>query len=304
VRMLVERSLRRGGRGATPADITLTISENVRGLVLIAELRRGEERLVDMAEFRSSIVPIRPRPALLKKLVWEQEAPMLDVALPEGNLLVLERARVVEYARPSGSWEMIASQDLPQANSRDPRGRMEISGDDMTIHLPGKSCRGTWRSALDLRCDAGDSAFAISDLTVRFTEGRNTLEATGWPTFFSYAKAGWLLVAETDGRTHLYDAQRQPAGIIDSWGSDFTAIDGACTGKTSVLATSAAGSETSDSVALYQIEDRKPSAVSEAAELPGPVTALWPSASGAVAIVRQLVTGRYAAYSLTLDCGR
>ena len=55
----------------------------------------------------------------------------------------------------------------------------------------------------------------------------------------------------------------------------------------------------------HYIENRRDSARRGAAlEVPGPVTALWPSSgSAAIAVVRDLETGKYAAYLITLACG-
>ena len=45
-------------------------------------------------------------------------------------------------------------------------------------------------------------------------------------------------------------------------------------------------------------------AVDEHETWTGPVTALWPAENGALAVARISPTGKHAAYSLTLDCGR
>ena len=38
-------------------------------------------------------------------------------------------------------------------------------------------------------------------------------------------------------------------------------------------------------------------------ELPGPITALWPSSEGALAVIRNPETEQYAAYAISIDCG-
>src|SRR5258708_5013272 len=50
------RGLRRGGQ--TIVEITLTISEGARGHLLVAEVKRGSERIVEMTAFEPA--PVRP----------------------------------------------------------------------------------------------------------------------------------------------------------------------------------------------------------------------------------------------------
>jgi hypothetical protein len=71
----------------------------------------------------------------------------------------------------------------------------------------------------------------------------------------------------------------------------------ACGNKT--LASSDGGMDTNDTVVLFD----GASAISEPAEFPGPITALWPATDGALAVVRNLTTKSYAAYALSVDCG-
>src|SRR5882724_2977099 len=51
-RAAFEQALRRRVRNPSPVEITLTFSENVKGYLLVAELRRGTERIVEMVAFR------------------------------------------------------------------------------------------------------------------------------------------------------------------------------------------------------------------------------------------------------------
>jgi hypothetical protein len=92
--------------------------------------------------------------------------------------------------------------------------------------------------------------------------------------------------------------------VLDGWGSDIVGIASSCEPGPLVVAASSSESNASDSAAAYEITGQNPRAVTEPVPFPGPVTALWPVAGGALAVVHQLATGRYAAYNLTLDCGR
>jgi hypothetical protein len=297
VQAMIDRALRRDVRNGTPLEIVLTISENLKGYLLVAEIRRANERAVEMVPYHPD--PARaPAPSALtmeKKLLWEQAAPILDLAVPADQMLVLDTTGVARYERRAGKWERADFVRASGTTARDPRGRLETNGDSLKVELPGETCRGTWAPALALQCEAGGI----------FSAGRNTIEMADSPPFFSHAQIGGEHVfAEPDGRIHVYDAERKPAGAFDDWGSDFAVISSTCTDAAGIVATAPAGRESTDSIALYHLVNRTPVRASDPVEFPGPVTALWPATNGALAVVRNLSTGRYEAYSLTLDCGR
>jgi hypothetical protein len=155
----------------------------------------------------------------------------------------------------------------------------------------------------DPRGKLEDSAggFQLDGELVRFPSGQNTLETTAGEKFYSLAHAGpWRLIAGLDARIHA--TQGQQTLVWDGWGSDIVAVP--CGSSALVVATAASGPESADSVTAYEIAAPAPRAVTDPLPFPGPVTALWPAPGGALAVVRQLATGRYAAYTLALDCGR
>jgi len=295
VQPALNRALQRRVREPKPVDIAVTISENLRGYILVAEIKRENEPAVEMAEFRPAppVAAARPAIAIESKMVWEQDAPILDVSVSGDQMLVLDTTGVSLYNRSGGKWERTASAPIP-TNLRDPRGRMEVSGETLTVHLPGLTCSGSAKLASSMRCEDGG----------RFTSGRNTLAGhDGGGEIFSTAEIGGdTLASELDGRTHIYDAAHAPQGVFDGWGSDFVSLAG-CGGR-HVLASSAGDQHAADSVTLYDLVNRAPMQVSDPLEFSGPVTALWPAGEGALAVIRNLSTGKYATYNLALDCGR
>jgi len=115
-------------------------------------------------------------------------------------------------------------------------------------------------------------------------------------------KGLWLL-AMVDGRTRLFDESFGPAGEINAWGSDIAGTDARCGGGSQVLASRPGGSEP-DAVQAFTIVNRAAAPLGAPAEFPGPVTALWVSDHTSVlAVSRDLSTGKYAAYLLTVVCG-
>ncbi|MGA2186330.1 MAG: hypothetical protein ABSH47_25220 [Bryobacteraceae bacterium] len=309
-RATFERALRQPAtRTAHRLDVTLTVSQNSRDVLLVAELDRGDERVIEMIPYHPAPPVARPARSMLEKhLFREQDNPMLDAAVTGENLLVLEPANVVLYARRASGWERVDARPLEGvAVVRDPRGRLQVAEGSVTAILPGSVCRGTWTPVLEVHCESADGAFPLSGQDVRFAAGRNVLQAEEWPPMFSFARVEergrpLYLAAELDGRTHLYNADRKPVGSVDTWGDDFVSVEGGCGAGREILASTEADSEVNDSLAAFELVDRKAIEVSDQAEFPGPLAALWPATGGAVAIIRNLGTGRYAAYSVTIDC--
>jgi hypothetical protein len=289
VQTIMSQALRRRLRNPVTVDVAVTISENVHGFLLIAELEQDNSRIVEMTPYRPDPPAASERPTLTlrKKILWDQSAPLLDLVVVEDQTLVLDQAGVTRYIRQQ-AMETVATN---AAAVRDPRGRLEVFGSSLTIHLPGSTCHGTWSPMLAFHCEPGGQMSAA----------RNTFES---PTpFFSRAQIGEVdLVAEPDGRTHIYDAAKNPSGLIDDWGSDFAVVS-TCAGPR--VAVSGAGDrESTDTVTIYDMIHAVPIRASDPADFPGPMTALWPANDGALAVARNLATGHYEAYSLTVDCSR
>lgn len=287
-RTLLDRALRRpAARAATVVEVVVTAAENLRGPLLVAEIQKGPETVVETAGYSSQRTAPSSRPALLSRLLWEQDEPILDLALTENqSFLVLTPSGVKLCRRGESQCEMKDAR-LPALPARDPRGRLLVSGDAFTAYMP----------------DDPSGEFVIDGEQVHFSPGQNTLENASGEKFFSMARAGsFRLVAGLDGRMRI--SQGPQTFVLDGWGSDIAGIASNCGTGPLVVATSSSESNASDSAAAYEITGQNSRAATDPVQFPGPVKALWPVAGGALAVVHQLATGRYAAYNLTLDCGR
>jgi hypothetical protein len=281
---------------APAAVVTITVSENQEGYVWVAEIRRGEKQDV--------IITARPRPvpasdedvqtplSIERKLLWEQQEPVLDLVLDERALVVLEPARLCIYQRHEGRWQRQKTLAFPDgwAAPRDPRGRIERKGSDFQVSLPGLMCAGKLEPVPEMNCQ---------DAATGLVKGRNFF--SGPQPHFSFVNLGdQTILAGVDGRTH-FDNQ-----TIPGWGSDIAALQTRCGRGHQVLATSTSGAAEPDTLQAFEIVDRQPLPVSPALEFSGPITALWSAQDGAtaVAVARNLKTGRYAAFSVSISCAR
>lgn len=312
---------------STPAaavpSARVTLSENASQFLLVEEARRGEESQVWMAAWTRAS---RPGPAvqgaaLDKKLVWTQDEPILDVGFVRDQTLVLTPSGIILSG--SGGARQSAAIVPAKPWPRDLRGRLRVTGDSVQAYLPGMLCAGSLQPTLRLNCQASDEPWVLESgsqaiLLANYMPDRNyfdgrvvsqTGERKMVAPFYSAAaveEAGgvsWLL-ALVEGRTEMLDAALQPQATLGSWGSDLAGISARCEGGSQVLATRPGDTNEPDAIQAYRIVNRTAEPLAPPVTFGGPVTALWPStATTALAVARDLPTGKYEAYVLTLVCG-
>ena len=319
VRRVFESELKVAGQPA--AEVQLTISENLTQFLLVAEIHRQGDRQVLLESWprtpAASAVTPNDKPArvtLEKKLVWEQDLPILDVAQAGDALLVLDATRVLLVR---GAERQSAPIPATHPWPRDIRGRLSVSDSAFTAYLPGAICRGSAQPQLSLVCrDSPDPWLLAPGAIAPFAPDRNLFAghidvepggARDLPPFYSAAPAGdaWIFAA-ADGRAHVYTHAWDAAGAIDQWGSDIAAIQTACGAR--VLATRPTRFTEPDAIQPYDLgvpamTGGVPHPAGPALEFPGPITALWSAGNSATAVSRDLQTGRYAAFSLAPTCG-
>ncbi len=312
---------------APAAEVRLTLSENQSQYLLVEEARKGDERQVWMAAWKRA-EPAAAAPlgmTLDRKLLWEQEEQILDVAFPAAGMLVLSPSKVTLYTRQNASWEPRRAVPLAPGKPwpRDLRGRLRVTGASFQAFLPGMACGGSAEPSLSMECQAGDDPWVLESgshatLLANFAATRNHfdgrvatqagLRKTIAP-FYSAASVEeqgrplWLL-ATLDGRTQIFDAWLEPVGAVASWGSDIAGTEAGCGGGSQVLATRPGDAGEPDAIQTFAIVNRAAAPLTAPVEFAGPVTALWPaSATSALAVTRDPLTGRYAAYVITVVCG-
>ncbi len=297
-RRAVEAELRAQGVRVVESGgvvVRITASDSLRECLLVAEIPRGDERQVVMAVWPREAEGANASPLWLeKKLVWEQEAPILDFVVAGDALLVLEPARVAVYARRDGGWEPRHSLAVaaPAPWPRDLRGRLVAQQGTFQAYLPGVTCRGVLDPAPSIACAPGETLWPLytgATLAARaaFRSGRN---------FFD-GPVTTIAGARVDLRPFYSAALINGAWVTDARGpwQDLAGVEAPC-GQ--VLA------ESGDSVQAYDMTAREPAAAGAPVEFPGTVTALWPAGAAAVSVVaRDSRTGRYAAYTLAVACG-
>ncbi len=117
--------------------------------------------------------------------------------------------------------------------------------------------------------------------------------------------AGWV-ISGLDGRAQVLNSNAEPLANVGGWGSQIAGLQSGCGGGWQVLASQARDSGEPDALQAYEIVNRKPVPVSGSSDFAGPITELWPLPNGseAIAISRNLQSGAYEAFRISVACGQ
>jgi hypothetical protein len=336
IRQALERELRSAGvtvrAQSSNVEVRLTLSQNVKGWLWVAEIQEDAELRVAMLQLPATTsgttTAPSPRMVLQDKLLLRQAEQILDLAYltiaNQPNLVVLEPGQIRLYLADGSGWKLKQSFDVAHGNPfpRDVRGRIAPSGDHLfNAYLPGVLCTATKMEdagVIAVACMDSDDPWPLSTQKAFFNSARNYFTgalAPGYgaklPQFYSATEvkrnvATALLLVDLGGQAHLFEGgtYRNITGARD-WGSDIAVVGSECGAGSQILA-SAAGWPVADSLRAYEISGHELTPVSAALGFEGSITALWQSNDGtsATAVVRNPQDGQYEAHSVTINCGR
>jgi hypothetical protein len=333
VRTALEGELAKSGvrlvdRERAQAVVVVTLSENVREYVWLAEIAVGknERSVVVVAVPRGEAGTLQAAGSgvvLKKQLLWTQEEAVLDVVMLDSgaHMAVLDGSRVTLLHWEKGKWQM--DQELPvqhgRAWPRDLRGRLVVGKDHLLdVYLPGAFCQTTQHGALALECVAKDEAWPLDDgLHAAFDAKRNYFTGTispavgkftSVPAFYSAVALPrekytlWVFTG-MDGTVHAVDGMTDQVWHAAPWGSDAAAVHTGC-GTGWQVAASGKTDAGNDELKVYDVPDREPMAMSAGLNFPGRITALWAGLeSQAVAVIHNEEASRYEVYRVLFTCG-
>lgn len=306
------------------AEVEITFSEDWQSYVWVGEIKQGpgSQVVIKRVPRPQKLGALRANTLNIKKnLIWQQDTPLLDFYSDGQNLYVLEPGQVSLYANDSGKWRqkqtLAISHDRPWP--RDLRGRLEISGFQITAYLPGTLCAGTTTPPA-IQCRTSDDPWVIDPaaLAAFFSPARNFFtgvlagKAAGESVqpFFSAVSIQngnlkqWAF-AGTDGRTRIFLNDISAAAIVvNDWGSNIAGVESGCSSGWQILASAPGDLNRPDSLQAFEIEGRRDEPVSSIMDLNGPMMAFWPGENPqhANAVVHSLATGKFEAWSISVSC--
>lgn len=259
----------------------ITFSSSLTRQVWTADLHLDQERRLVVHEFAAEPLSDATATAstivLERTLLFEDVNPILDVLAEPERLVVLQPARLLIR---TGAGTESMNFTLSRPSPRDPRGRLISTQTGVKALV----FNGTCESIPGLYCRDQVEPWPLDGVDALPVAGAN------------YFEGGFYTVAQSSGVR--YSTRRDSRGRV--LGDDLAAIDSPC-GRW-IVASSFRGQEENDALRAYRPPSLEP--VSEPFELPGPVTALWPSGASVIAVSRNRSSGTYAAYRLTARCLR
>ncbi len=334
IRHALERELRASGVTVRASDadseVRVTLTQNIQGLLWVAEVQEGSEIKVAMLPVAgSTTIPgnsAGPSIVLRATLIFGQSDQILDLALlatgADPHLVILEPESIKVYSQTSGSWQLSNSYAIAHSQPfpREMRGRLISGGEHLfDAYLPGVVCSATrngdsWN--LNVTCGDSDDPWPVASQKAFYNATRNFFTGVLTPGFgpklppfysaaaISRADGGAFLFNDLTGAVHILEgnSHKMLIGARD-WGSDFAAVRSGCDQGTQVL-TSAAGWPVSDSLRGYEITGREATPVSAPLTFDGVITAVWPAGdmNSAIVVVQKQQESRYEAYSVSLVC--
>ena len=252
--------------------------------------------------------------SLRAQLLFSQDTPIVDVVLSDDGTSAeaLGSREIFRYALRDERWAPVEMDPLPVhiTEARNPRGFLDHQLDSQAVRFPkeictssistgGWSCRsyaGPWVvRTVSVDEMAGKKLQPWFSATQLLPKGRNTIVVTG-----------------EDGLARLYEDAADAVAVFANWGSEIASVKSGCGSGWQLLVTNAADWTKPDEVRALEIRGRQALPVSAPLAFPGPVVALHAAGMNpvpgtganerAVAIIRNLQTGRYEAYLLTITC--
>jgi hypothetical protein len=309
------------------SEVRVTLSEKLNALLWVAEIKQGSNTDVVMINVPRSTGSVSsgsgPTVTVRKALLLTHYRPILDVIILDSaslkaKLFMLDPETITscvvagESWSCEQSWKIVAEHAFP----RDARGLLTANQNGgVDAYLPGTICSVRPGQTNAIICRDGDDPWRLGSHSAFFNSGRNYFTGVTVPPsegvgpFYS---AAWLerqnyslgIFTGLDGRVRLSDGVN-PRAIANTsdWGSDITAVKSSCGTGTQLLVMSTGDDTQNDSLRAFELPDREPVQVSAPQEFPGPITALWShDANSATAVARNLRTGLYEAYSVSITC--
>lgn len=305
--------------GGAQVSLTVTITRDAAGYIGVVQVegREAREPLIMALGPVGDAAPLDTTfsYSLHKELLFSQDRPLVDVVFDDAarTAFALGLQEINSYERSGGGWSPSRSERLPvhRYSNRDPHGLLTIAANGSAMALlPGETCRLTAPDLNRWSCEPASTAAAAPVSQVASVEEATTDVGISAATWDSAGKTH-LVTAGLDGQARLYEGSADPVAVFQGWGSQVTAINSGCGSGWQLLVTGKGDWTKSDDVRAMEIRERTAVSVSAPTEFNGPIVALRtpritasgiPENSSAIAIERNLQTGRYEAYRLTLSC--
>ena len=321
-----QEELQRRGAKILLADaavpLIVSVTQNPTEYICVVQIQRKENPETIMDTLGLVKGPAAPQPAfsigLHKELLFSQDTPILDVALDSDtkHAYVLGSEEISFYEWRGAEWVLTSSDLLPTHRPAERAGqglysRMDV--DSQAVYLPGELCRISFLDGKGWSCERTVSHMPVRTVSPAAMVGKKLGAWISAAQFDTEGKTK-IVITGQDGIARLYEDGPDPVAVFSNWGSEIASVYSGCGSGWQLLVTGKGDWANPDQIQAIDIKERQAQSVSTPLEFPGPIIALHTPAARtpdnaagnarAVAVARNLQTGRYEAYQLSITCSR
>lgn len=303
-----------------PVSLVLTTTQNPTEYVGVVQIRRKEntEAVIE------TIGPVKGPAAsdamftltLHRELLFSQDSPILDVVFAGDGQLVfaLGAEWISSYQWRDERWVRSGIEPLPRRRvpARGEHGFLSLGIDSEEAVFPRETCSISAYGGKGWICENSSS----EQIPVRTVSNAAILgKKTGlWLSAAQLETEGKaeLVVTGQDGLARLYEDAADPFAVFQGWGSEIASVHSGCGSGWQLLVTGPGDWTRADAIEAMEIKDRRAAPISAAMEFSGPIVTMHApgmrtldaaAADGKALVVdRNLQTGRYEAYLLSITC--
>jgi hypothetical protein len=304
------------------ASLVVSITQNPTEYIGVVQIQRKEiiETVMDTIGLVKGPGVSEPpfNLVLHKELLFSSDSPILDVVLDidAKHAYALGVQEISSYEWQGGQWVPTGVEQLPIHRWPERAEQGLYSGvvvDAGAVYLPGEICRISFVDGKGWNCERTTEHMAVRTVSPAEMAGK---KLGAWISAAQFETEGKtkIVVTGQDGSARLYEDGAEPVAVFSNWGSEIASVYSGCGSGWQLLVTGKGDWTTSDAIQAIDLKDRRAQSVSSAMEFSGPVVALHTPATRtadnaaanarAVAVARNLQTGRYEAYQLSITCSR
>jgi hypothetical protein len=303
------------------ASLVVNVTQNPTEYIGVVQIQRKENTETVIETIGLVNGPAAPEPAfrlvLHREFLFSSDSPIVDVMLDNDakHAYALGVQEISAYEWRAEQWTLTRSEHLPthRPPERGGRGFILQGVDSQRVYFPGEFCHVSKVSGEGWSCEKYADLMPVPTVPSEAVAGKK-LGAWISAAQFETDEKIKVVVTGQDGLARLYEDGADPAAVFANWGSQIASVYSGCGSGWQLLVTGKGDWTTTDAIEAMDIKDRRAQSVSASMEFAGPIVALhaWetraadnPAANAkAVAVDRNLQTGRYEAYQLSITCSR
>jgi len=302
-------------------ELVVSVTQDPMEYIGVVQIqRRGNSETV-METIGPVSGPPTPEPAfhltLHREFLFSQDNPIVDVVFAP-DLKIAYALGILElssYELRDEQWVLTGSERLPRhrAPKRIERGYFGVGIDSESAVFLEEICTlSMLRVTKGWECQKNTSGVGVRNVSPEAMAGKKLAPWISAAELDTEGKTRIMVTGE-DGLARLYEDGPEAIAVFSNWGSEIASVYSGCGNGLQLLVTGRGDWTNTDEIQAIDIHELRAQSVSDPMEFSGPIIGLrasetiWPRRNSnantqAVAVDRNLQTGRYEAYLLSIAC--